>query len=277
MKVDGMEYNLRVKNVLKKKLFNFLVWKEQTDKEFTARRDFQLKYMYQHWQTIRTYMKWLTPYLRNIKRLSMKDKHLESADIVSAFETSVIEVEFIAHKETSPGVHACALVNFYYSTRPEMSFHTPDYSNKGPVHVGKVIVNLKSYGWSTEQLEAYKKYKEDEDLELLGLADQKIESAMEMLGDTFKKYLEECGEKFEQKEEDKPKPPKKESALSPFLAIFSGFAELGGALIPISRKEKSKEDKGPSKKALKTAAGIATLEVWLTFKIYKKAHGLLSW
>ena len=205
--VGNMEYNERLKGVLKKKLFNFLVWLESTDKEFKDRRTFQLRYLYQHWQTIRTYMMWIKPYLRNIKRLSMKEKHIESAEMIGAFETSIIEIEILAYKAIKDGANACTLAHFYYTTKPNMSFNTPDYQHKGPVHVGKVVIDLKAYAWSDDQIKSYQKYRDEEDLELLGLADQKIQTAMDMLGDSFKEYLKECGEEFEKKEEDKK--PKK--------------------------------------------------------------------
>ncbi len=278
-KIDSMEYNKRVKNVLKKKLFNFLNWKEQTDKEFATRREFQLRYMYQHWQTIKTYMNWMKPYLRNIKRLSMNQKHIESADIISAFETSMIEIEILAHKKIKGNVHACTLANFTYTTKPDMSFHTQDYQHKGPVHVGSVTVKLKAYGWSEQQIEAYKKYKEDEDLELLGLADNKIQSAMDMLGDSFKKYLEECGEIFDKNKEEKPKPkgPQQESILGPFIAIFQGFAEIGGGFFPKKQKEDDKGPKLPKKSHVEDAEKAATISTWLAYKIYKKANGMITW
>jgi hypothetical protein len=277
-KVDSMEYNGRVKDVLRKKLFNFINWVGQTNKEFKGRREFQLKYMFQHWQTIRTYLKWIKPYLRNIKRLSMNSKHIDSVDIVAAFETSIIEIEFLAHKSTGDGANACILANFYYTTRPEMSFHTQDYQSKGPVHLGKVIINLKSYAWSDDQINSYKKLREDEDLELLGLADDKIQSSMDMLGDTFKKYLEECGEIIEKKkEEPKKKQVRHESIFEPFIDIFRGFGELGGAIIPIYKKEKEEKQKSPNESALAKAKVAATLGVTLTYKFFKKSNGFLAW
>ncbi len=274
--IGGMEYNEKVKAVLKKKLFNFLVWLESTDKEFNDRRTFQLRYLYQHWQTIRTYMMWIKPYLRNIKRLSMKQKHIDSAEIIGAFETSIIEIEILAHKSVGKGVNACTLAHFYYTTKPNMSFHTQDYQNKGPIHVGKVIIDLKAYGWSDDQIKEYQEYRDEEDLELLGLADQKIQAAMDMLGDSFKEYLKECGEEFVKKKEEKPKKQKQDSILTPFLAIFSGFAELGKAFFPPKEKVE-KEKKVPDKKALEKAAKAARMSTWLTYNLYKKANGLLAW
>jgi hypothetical protein len=283
--VDDMEYNERVKNVLRKKLYNFVNWKLNTDKEFYARRKFQLKYLYQHWQTIRAYMKWLTPYLRNIKRLNMKKRHAESVDIVSAFESTVIEVEYLAVKPIlkdgkRTGANACNLINFYYTTRPEMNFHTQDYSNKGAIHVGRVEVLMKAYGWSDKELANYRKYREEEDFELLGLADSKIESAIEMLGDTFKSYLAECGEelfKDDKKEENKKNKPKQESILDPFLGIFKAFGEVLGMEKKSKTNTTTSKYLSPSSSHKKAAEGAAAGSLWQVYKNYKKAHKMLSW
>ena len=276
--VNPMDYNERVKNVLRKKLFNFVNWVEQTNKEFKDRREFELRYMYQHWQTIRTYLLWIKPYLRNIKRMTMKTKHLESVDIISAFETSIIEIEIMAHKSAGHGTNTCLLLNFYYNTKPEMGFHTQDYQQKGPVHVGKVNVDIKAYGWSDKTIKEFQEYRNEEDLELLGLADYKIQSAIEMLGDTFKKYLEECGDVIKNKEEDKPKKKiKQESMITPFISIFSGFAELGKAFFPAKEKDDGQNISMPKEEYLDKAASSAVGSAWLAYKIYKKANGLLSW
>ena len=276
--VNPMEYNERVKNVLRKKLFNFVNWVEQTNKEFKDRREFELKYMYQHWQTIRTYLVWIKPYLRNIKRMTMKKQHLESVDIISAFETSIIEIEIMAHKPEDKGTNSCLLLNFYYNTKPEMSFHTrDDYQQKGPIHVGKVNVDIRAYGWSDKTIKEFQEYRNEEDLELLGLADYKIQSAIEMLGDTFKKYLEECGDIIKNEKEEKPKKKIKQgSMISPFLDIFSGFAELGRAFFPAKDKN-NKAIVKISGAHLSNAAKTASISAWLAYKIYKKARGLLTW
>lgn len=286
--VDNMHYNLRVKNVLKKKIYNFINWKRSTDKEFNARRDFELKYLYQHWQTIRAYMQWLSPYLRNIKRLTMNSKFIKNPDIILAFETAMSEIEILAWRPMplngkNTGVNLCALVNFTYSTRPAMNFHTPDYGQKGPVHSGKCVVTFKGYVWSDQQIKLYKKYKEDEDLELLGLADEKMQSAIDMLGDTFKKYLAECGEDIASKSEDKPKPkkPKQDSVLDPFLGVFRAFGEIGGSFFPSNKTEKFKPIEVDPKKlnpqAHAVAKGLLKFTMYTMYKNYKKAHKMLSW
>lgn len=277
--VNPMEYNERVKNVLRKKLFNFINWVKQTNKEFKDRREFELRYMYQHWQTIRTYLLWIKPYLRNIKRMTMKKQHLESVDIISAFETSIIEIEILAYKPSAKGTNSCLLLNFYYNTKPEMGFHTQDYQQKGPVHVGKVNVNIRAYGWSNKTIKDFQEYRNQEDLELLGLADYKIQSAIQMLGDTFQKYLEECGDVInpEKKQEKPKKKEKQESMIAPFLSIFSGFAELGKAFFPAKEKNDSDKILIPKDSDLSKAASTAVGSAWLAYKIYKKANGLLTW
>ena len=71
--VDPLEFNDMVKRVLKRKLYAFLKWKENTSTEIKQRRSFTLKYLTQHWEVIRMYMNWCRPYLRHIHRLTMDD------------------------------------------------------------------------------------------------------------------------------------------------------------------------------------------------------------
>ena len=50
--VDGLPTNTNLKNVLRRKLFEFIVWKEQTEKELVNRSKFNIHYLRQHWGVI---------------------------------------------------------------------------------------------------------------------------------------------------------------------------------------------------------------------------------
>ncbi|MGV8150096.1 MAG: hypothetical protein ACP5NV_00005, partial [Candidatus Woesearchaeota archaeon] len=98
--VDKIPTNSNLKNVLRRKLFEFVVWKEKTHKELVNRRKFNLHYLRQHWGVIKMYMGWIKPYLRNVKRLTMNEKQIMSPEIVSAFETAALEIELLAYDGT---------------------------------------------------------------------------------------------------------------------------------------------------------------------------------
>ena len=70
--IDSLDFNKKVKEVLKRKLRQFIQWKKETHKELANRRSFTVKYLRQHYDVIKMYMTWVKPYLRNIDRLRMK-------------------------------------------------------------------------------------------------------------------------------------------------------------------------------------------------------------
>ena len=91
--VNNLKFNEKVKEVLKRKLRQYYEWKKRTKKELEVRRDFEIKYFKQHYDTIRLYMSWVTPYLRNVRRLQLYEKNMERAEIINAFESQIIELE----------------------------------------------------------------------------------------------------------------------------------------------------------------------------------------
>ena len=284
--VDALKFNKNVKSVLRRKLFAFVNWKLRTDKELENRRVFTLKYLRQHWNVIKMYMNWVKPYLRNIARMQMSQEHIDSHHIVSAFETSMTEIELLVHKPSPKGAyHPTIIATFKYRTRPELSFQKDQYAHKGPVHHGRAEVHLRGYAWTKEQIEAYKNYKKDEDMMLLGMVDHSVKDAMDALGEELETYLWEAGEKqFEQKRKEKEFLEKKKKRqieqslglgmLDPFLSIFRGIGEILTLFIPSGGggKKKSKA-KGSPAAAKKSVAS----ELYMMFKNYKKGHGMISW
>jgi len=283
--VDALKFNKSVKQVLRRKLYAFVNWKLKSDQELESRRIFTLKYLRQHWNVIKMYMNWVKPYLKNIARLQMNPEMNESPEIISSFETSITEIELLAYKDSKTSYHPCLVATFRHRTRPDLSFQKDQYAHKGPIHVGVVEVTLRGYGWTKEQIEAYKKMKREEDMVLLGMVDESVKAAMEALGDDMEKYLWEAGEKeFEEKRKEKEatdKKKKRQAEMSigagmfdPFLSVFKGFGEMFSLFIPtgIGRGKKEKV-KGDSK----SAAKAASTEMYLMYKNYKKAHAMLSW
>lgn len=279
--VDAMRYNNSVKSVLKRKLYQYLVWKEKTYIELVQRRRFNIRYLRQHWVIIKLYMGWVKPYLRNIQRLSMNPEFFESPDIIASFETSYIEIEFIAttEKETD-GYHPIVLGTFYFRTRPDMSVRK-EYQ-QGPSHMGKMDVSLRSYGWSPEQLAAYRKMKQREEIELLGVLDNSLADVMEALGEDFEKYLAEAGEELEEDENvPKPEKPQFDSAFTPFASVGKGLFEMFSAFIPVKHLMGGKghshgghSSHGGSPKGAKGKAdGVASN----TYHIFKKQKRMITW
>lgn len=278
--VDSLQFNPNVKSVLKRKLFQFIVWKEKTHTELEARRKFQIKYLRQHYLVIKAYMSWVKPYLKHIKRLTMNEQQLDSPDLISAFETSSTEIEVLAYKPIAKSsYHAVVLMTFNFNTKPMMNYRQ-EYQ-QGAIHIGKGTMTLRAYGWTKQQIDMYKAMKDTEDRELLGLVDDQLQAAMDMLGGDLDKYIQEA-EGTLPEEDEKPKKKEKlvpvvsqSSAFDPFLAIFKAFGEIGQAFVPSGTftKKESPKSSGDSKAAAKAASKA----MWMVYVNYKKAHGMLTW
>ena len=279
--VDRLDFNRKVKEVLKRKLRSFIEWKNHTYKELKTRRKFTLQYFRQHADIIKMYMTWVKPYLRNIRRLQSEtlEKSKESTpDIISAFEGSLVEIEFLAKylPEGNKDVYAVLLTHFRYRTKPSMSFQQEGYQ-RGPLHVGETKITFRGYTWTNEQIENYKKLREQEDFELIGVIDGSLKAAMDALGEEFEKYLKESGEKVP---EGKEKIVKKPTLFTPFTSVFKGFGELFGVRkLPKKEKPKGKPKDMEFKlgKEREKAEDMAKDALYATYKSFKKAHRFLTW
>jgi hypothetical protein len=294
--VDSLPTNNNLKNVLRRKLFEFMTWKEETEKELKHRRKFSLHYLRQHWAVIKMYMGWLKPYLRNVKRLSMNEKQILGPEIISAFETASLEIEVLAYDPAAAKTNSpCILITFKYFVKPSLSYQQPESYQRGPIHVGKVDITMRSYGWSQKEIETYKAYRERQEMDLISVIDASLKAALDALSDDLEKYLAEAGEEeFKKKQDEKTKPkedtrtglqkffnirtdasPKGTgggSAAEPFVAVFMGFGELAGAFLPTMSPKKPSGGGGKKNKG-----GDASKKMQTLWTMYKKSHQLLTW
>ncbi|MFC1690614.1 hypothetical protein ACFL0W_00410 [Nanoarchaeota archaeon] len=219
------DFNVKVRSVLKRKIKQFLTWKAFTRDEMANKRTFTLKYLRQHYDIIKMYMDWVKPYLTNIRHLIMQDdasmSKAKSPHLIAAFEGSMIEIELLARKPVDNGkCFFCMNVHFFYRTRPEMGYHQ-EYQ-KGPYHLGRTTMTVRTYVWTPEQLAEYKRFKRQDDFDMLALVDESVSAAMQELGDDLQKYLEESGESFQKPLSTKTHSViKSPSILDPFTSLFS--------------------------------------------------------
>ena len=288
VEMERGEFNRKVREVLKRKLRTFLAWKEATAEELKNRRVFTLKYLRQHYEIIRMYMAWVKPYLKNIQRLIMDQSKTDSPDILAAFETSMIEVEILAKKPqgktmTIAGknqhIWQVILMHFWFRTRPEMSYVQEGYQ-KGPLHVGRVQMTFRAYAWTDEEIDLYKKMREREDFQLLGLIDGSVKVALEALGDELMRYLEEAGEDVKKKEEVKKeiKPP----SANPLKGAYKGFKDMfisykGAKEISNRMKKPSKGEIYKIKNTKSEAESACKNSMFGIYHHFKKHHGMLNW
>jgi hypothetical protein len=260
--VNKLDFNRKLKEVLKRKLRSFLEWKESTFSELKTKRKFTLKYLRQHYDVIKMYMEWVKPYLKNIKKLHMAREKMDSPDIISAFETSFIEIEVLFKKKYGKTAYGCLLLHFDCRTMPAMNYQQ-EY-NKGPLHVGRVDLVIRGYVWSAKQIESYKLMKEEEDFRLLSHIDQSVKQAMDAMGTELAMYLVESGDS----NVEGIVKGSKNIIKTPHASIIKGFSEIFGSMS--SKKDVSYLDNEKAEKAVKK-------EVWSAYKDYKKSFGHLAW
>jgi len=292
--VERLEFNRKVKEVLKRKLRSFLEWKQATYKEHKVRRTFTLKYLRQHYDIIQMYMNWAKPYLKNVQRMRMMDK-TDSPDILSTFETAIIEIELLAKKlpmiliideppKKNKHVYSCLVTHFDYRTRPSMGYQQDVGQHKGPLHVGRLEFTVRAYSWTKHEFEQYMKMKQKEEFELLAEIDASVKAAMEALGDELEAYLREAGEDITFGS-GKPTPSKpierSDTVLDPFLSIFKGFYDIltsfRGHKIEGQTPKKAKVEKWMIEQEKHIATDEARKNAWYIYKDYKKVHNMLTW
>ena len=221
-------------------------------------------------------MHWVRPYLRNIQRLQLDLTKTETPDLLVAFESSMMEVELLAKK---PGtVNQCLLLHYLFRTRPEMNYQQ-EYQ-KGPLHLGRVEIDFRVYAWTDQEVENYKRMREQEDFQLLGIIDASVEAAMESLGDELMRYLKEAGESFESKAAKKE--PPKQSLLSPYTSVFKGFADMFTGFkvskeVKEAKQKPKREDAFAINKARSKAQSSAKNSMWTIYHHFKKHHEMLNW
>jgi hypothetical protein len=272
----GKDFNNNVLRVLVRHLTQFKQWKEQTAHEHKSRQRFMLSYLLQHFEIIKMYITWIKPYLRHVTKLTLKHTNMQTADMVGAFEGSMIDVEFLARQRDNSGANGCILATFQYRTRPDLKIHN-EYQ-RGAIHVGRMEFQLRVYKWSDKEVENYKKLKDKEIFHLMGDVSKTVESAMESLGSELDKYLEKAKEMAEGKKEEKTSEPLPRKTI--MRTLFGNFYT--------PKNQKVKMVKAPSAKELKKEAatmaaaygpllGKSKSVCWAVYNNFKKAHGMVTW
>jgi hypothetical protein len=269
------DFNEQVLRVLARHLRQFMEWKDRTRSEHKSRRRFMLQYLLQHFEIIKMYIGWVKPYLKHVARLTMKERNMSSAELISAFEGSLLDIEVLARHRApvgKSGANACILASFTYRTRPEMKVVQEGYQ-RGPVHVGRFEANFRVYAWSDQQVEKYKQFKEKEMMDMMGDVSESVRHAMNSLGKELDIYLEEARGSIGEKTEEAKKEEKKKPMMQ---MLFGDFYTPGKK----SKKESSleaDEAKARKKAASKGMIMHAQFHAFNIFKNFKKSHRMIAW
>lgn len=274
------EFNKTVKRALERKLYNFLTWRISTQKEIINRKQFTIRYLRQHYNVIKMYISWCKPYIRHIERLKGSDSRANTADVISAFESSMVEIEVIGRHlpPDNKNCYSCVMMSFEYKTKPSMQYQSEGY-HRGPIHIGITNIVWRAYAWTQKQIENYKKMREEEDLDMLKNVDDSLKDAMESLGEDLLKYLREAEEEIAIPEE-KTKVKQPQGLGDIFAETFKGFLpRKKQKLTKVKKKSRQvlAKEKAEKNKELKEAGKYAMIAAFGNYDIFKKAHGMLSW
>jgi hypothetical protein len=287
--IGELAYNEKVKEVLGRKLTQFYIWKDSTEKELTVRRSFMVKYFRQYYQTIKLYMSWVRPYLKLLRRLQIDISKTADPQLISAFEGSMIEIELLAKKSIGKNpFYSILLLTLEHATQPKLSFSAEGGFHRGPLHTGRTFITWRSYAWTNEDIAKYQAYRDTQDFELLASVDSTLRAALDSVEGEIKKYLKDLGEVFEKAVK---KEEKKETLdlLEPIVAVVKGFwepweesrgtrDEYWGDFKTWWRERLSLEPKETEEKQQWGAAQKdAFKSAWTHYKLFKNANELLTW
>ena len=285
------QYSQTLVTVLERKLMSYYKWHKKLFEELKSRRNFTLKYISQQYKTVLMYMNWVKPYLKNVQRLQGSGAMLDGPELIAGFDSSLIEIEIIAKTKVAEtgGAYACVMLTFEYRTKPSLSYQQEPY-NRGPSHTGEVSITFRSYGWSDDDIQEYKKFRESESMELLYNSSFGIKEAMDSIGVELDSYLKQAEEMIKNekglKDEKKGDGKKavsdggKPGILEPVKSVVKETKQFVSWMFGRSDPDgsaKKAEDTEQSKKDKKKAGGSAHKSMWVLYKNFKKSHRMITW
>ncbi|MDP3728963.1 MAG: hypothetical protein Q8R18_05955 [bacterium] len=267
-------FNTKVRDVLTKKLVQYYTWKDKTWNEMRHTYKFRIKNLKQHHNVVLLYVSWLKPYMTALKALQMKGD-INSPDLISAFETSKLELELLAVVKKGKKYRACVLVRCTIVTRPELSY--TQGGGKQVLHSGQIDIKIEPYVATQEDIDYYKKYTEKEhftyysgtDVDMIG----DIDAMLKSLGTDVEEYLREAetGERKEKKKEEE----KELGILDPFKGLVDSFKMFWPEKL-WPEKGESKKETFAEEKEKKDFEEIASAKAWLTYDVFKKSNGMMT-
>ena len=161
--VDKLEVNAQLKGVLKRKLQQYILWKERTYVELKTRREFDKNYLRQHFNVIKLYYSWTKPYIDNLKKLnqSSRESKLDLSNPSKAYqlletsESLISDVKIRCIKKSNYTgndgsirryqiFHPVMDVNIHYRTRPVLAYEGQD-RNRGAIQLGRIELELEEF------------------------------------------------------------------------------------------------------------------------------------
>jgi hypothetical protein len=234
--------NKKVVEILRRKLFQYMQWRNKTEKELDDGRVFKLAYLRQHFNVIRLYLSWIRPYLKNVKRLRQEPNRHE--DLLEMADTAIADIELFAYKiGDNKKYFPTITVTIEYRTVPELAYQQ-EYQ-RGPIHIGKTRIIFDGNPMLLDEMNEKFRKDQQEDITLL----KDLFAATTALEDDLIKYLTEAqeedpeGKVGKKLEKSKTTPKGITMMFEPFKDIGKGFKDMFGALTFQTKPDKNEKKK----------------------------------
>jgi len=280
-----IETNVQVKNILKRKLKQYMTWRTRTKSELATRRYFNIKYLAQHFNVIKMYGDWAKPYLQNIGRLNQDVQEEYSYQLLEGSESTVADIELMGQRlikerdSEFEHVFPVMVVKFHHRTRPVSVYQQEQH--QGSLHIGRVEIKFTSYLANKKGIENYRNEKKTETLKLLKTVDASMSALLDSPDSKaeFEGYLKEA-EGITEKQTKDEKKVKGVSSFGGFEIFIPEYfkktqrtARLKSKAGKGSKKLKMGSDDLTDERALSKI--IAKEDVKTIFKTFKIVHGML--
>jgi hypothetical protein len=282
--VKKMDLNDRVKRILEPRIFEFLKWKEVSEKEIIKRYEIEKSYLKSQVNSLKLYTRWAKPYLRAASQLEMKDMSKNPA-LVTAFNTMILQLSILGKNKMKfeeaaidkqlpqsfrnlklkRQYHSCVLVEFYFRGIPQRV-------GQNYVFGGRAEARFRAFALNDDELKMLDQKMEESDInDALNLAEGMTTESLGNLREDIEYFLKEPGDREKDEEE------KKSQDVNPFAALF-GF---GGKKEQKEKKEEKKitsvsPDNYVEKTIRELAQKRANENCYSVFDIYKKSHDMAS-
>lgn len=288
--VKNLDLNERVKNVLAKKVYEYLQWKSLSEKEIRNRFNVEKAYLKSQFGTLKLYASWVKPYLLTAQKLKMTE--FNTANIIAAFSNMEMHLSLIGKREVSANSAESKLPanykfiekdiqKYYYVLMVDMIFRSVPSAVQGQsgrhyVHSGRTDIEFKSFVMTKEEADALDAMELYEDLDLV---EDWVQNSLDAVKEDLDHFLEDKKPPVDSKENKEDKKKKKKKLLEGFDNPFSGVLKGGGSSLLGPAKEFFKSTPPSeiySKIVEAEAKEKAEKSCFLVYNLYKKSHGMLS-
>ncbi len=284
--VDKLDVNERVKRILKPRIAEFLDWVTRSEKEIKNRYEIEKTYLTSQINAIKLYTRWVRPYLRAAEELTMKQRDLKRAELVTAFNTVVMELSIFGKARVDTervrtaamtnelprkfdrvklkrNFYACVFVDFVFRGIPRTAARGEGVHY---VHSGRTNVTFKAFVLNEDELkELYKELDKDDIYEGLRLVEGVTLDTLGPIQEELQKYLET--ESYKSEKEKKPR--------KTFIEVLFGL-KPSAKKAEKARKKAARKENFVERQVRYYTEAIARARCWRIYDIYKKAHGMGS-